>query len=80
MRINVSRRAQVGVPEQLLYEFQIPGLPIDDRGSGMPERMEAGRLGGASDPEAIQHWVEHVAPQHIGIEGQTIFFAEGEVL
>jgi len=27
VRINVSRHTQVGVPEQLLYEFQVVELP-----------------------------------------------------
>ena len=42
MRVNVSRRAQVGMPEQFLYEFQIACLLIDYCCGGVPEGVEAG--------------------------------------
>ena len=53
VRINISRRAQVGVPEQLLYEFQVAGLLVDNRRGRVPERMEASSPAVASDSEPI---------------------------
>jgi hypothetical protein len=53
MRINIGRRAQVGVPEQFLYEFQIAGLLVDNRCGGMPKRVEASSTAVASDSEPI---------------------------
>ena len=53
MSVDIIRRAQVGVPEQLLDEFEIAGLLVDNRRGGMPKRVEASSPAVSSDSEAI---------------------------
>jgi len=42
MRVDIRRRAQVGVPEQFLNEFQVPGFLVDDGRCRVPEGVEPG--------------------------------------
>lgn len=68
MRVHVRRRAQVGVPEQLLNEFQVPGFLVDDCRCRVTERMEPGCPVRARDAEAIQRGIEHISSEHIWIQ------------
>ena len=79
MRVHICRRAQIGVSEQLLNEFQISSFLVDDGRRRVAECVEASRPALASDAEAIQRWIEHVTSEHIGIEGRTVFLAEDEI-
>ncbi len=51
MCVDIGRRAQDGVPEQFLDEFQIASLLVDNRCGGTPERVKVSRPAIASDPE-----------------------------
>ena len=74
------RCAQVGVPEQFLNELQVPCFLVDDGSGGVAEGMKPSRSAHTSDPQAIQRRIQHIAPEHVGIECRTIFFVVDEVV
>jgi len=80
MRVHIGRRAQVGVPEQFLYELQVACFLVNNRSGGVPEGVEAGSPAAASNSEAIECRIENIAPQNIRVQRRTVLFAEDEVL
>ena len=56
MRVHVRRRAQVGVPEQFLYELQVACFLVHNRCGRVPEGMEAGSSAVASDRDDLAAW------------------------
>src|SRR5690348_2542866 len=80
MGVDIRRRAQVGMPEQLLYELQIPSLLVDNSRCRMAEGVKSRSSGTARDSEAVQNRIKHVSPQNIGVKERTVFFTEDEVV
>ena len=80
MCVNIRRRAQVGVPEQLLNQLQISSSLVDDSCGRVTECVEPCGSAHASDSEAIQRWVEHVTSEHVGVKRRTVLFAEDEIV
>jgi hypothetical protein len=68
VRVHIRRRAQVGVPEQFLNEFQVSSFLVDDGGRRVGERVKSGCPARAYDAKAIQRWIKHIASEHVGIE------------
>src|SRR5579864_518586 len=68
------------MPEQLLYELQVPCLLVDDGRCRVSERVKSRRSGTARHSETIQHWIKDISPQNIGVKRRTVFLTEDEIL
>ena len=78
--VDVRSSAQIGVPQQLLSEFEVSGLRVDDAGGRVTECVEARRARGPWDSQPVEHWIKHVVPQHVWIQRVAVRLAEDELL
>src|SRR6185312_13697486 len=68
------------MPKQLLYEFQIPGLLVDDCRCRVPEGVKSRCPASARNSKTIQYGIKDIPSEDIGVERRTVFLAEDKVV